>query len=563
MLVLVNGRQVYQDHYGVTYWAGLPVTMPEIRQIEIVRGANTSLFGFNAAAGVVNIITKSPILDDVDVVQVRVGTQNHREVTAVMTENLTENTAARLSVNMADAEGYSGEYLATPMEKDLDGFGRRTVNLNVEHQTKSGGTLRFEANQSRLASDMLLPFNTYSDAQRRTRGVKLEYSKDTAYGLMTVSGYYNAYKAATGRNDLYVAKAENLSKLSENQTLRVAAEFRNNQVKGVLLDDDSTDALKYNVASLSAMHDWALTDKLNWTNSVRFDHLKMWRNENPDNVPVVNIDYDKDDFTRNLDGYSFNTGLMYKADDVNSYRVSVARGLRIPALLQFGVTDVFGGALPFTGNPNLEPEVFMNYEAAYTRQLPSINGSFTATVFHQTIEDVVTDASNVVAGPTFHVYWENAGNTSSTGLELDLKAKPTENFEMGANYSLIRFDDETASTANGSSVSFEPNSARHHANLWGRYTMDQWEFDGALHYVASRDYTASVVNASPLHQEVDDYFMLNTRVGYNINEDTSVSLKGYNLLEEHFEVPSYNNAIGIAGGAKIGRSVYLTLTHKF
>lgn len=51
LLVLVNGRQVYLDHYGYTAWSTIPVQLSEIRQIEVVKGPNTALFGFNAVSG--------------------------------------------------------------------------------------------------------------------------------------------------------------------------------------------------------------------------------------------------------------------------------------------------------------------------------------------------------------------------------------------------------------------------------------------------------------------------------------------------------------------------------
>ena len=45
LLVLINGRQVYMDNYGLTLWHSFPIQLSEIKQIEIVRGPNTSLFG--------------------------------------------------------------------------------------------------------------------------------------------------------------------------------------------------------------------------------------------------------------------------------------------------------------------------------------------------------------------------------------------------------------------------------------------------------------------------------------------------------------------------------------
>jgi iron complex outermembrane receptor protein len=60
MLVLVDGRSVYIDVQGFVFWKGLPVTLPEIKQIEVIKGPVAALYGFNAFDGVVNIITKSP-----------------------------------------------------------------------------------------------------------------------------------------------------------------------------------------------------------------------------------------------------------------------------------------------------------------------------------------------------------------------------------------------------------------------------------------------------------------------------------------------------------------------
>ena len=65
-LVLINGRQVYLDTYGYTAWQTLPIDISEIRQIEVVKGPNTALFGFNAASGVINIITFNPLYDNVN-----------------------------------------------------------------------------------------------------------------------------------------------------------------------------------------------------------------------------------------------------------------------------------------------------------------------------------------------------------------------------------------------------------------------------------------------------------------------------------------------------------------
>jgi iron complex outermembrane receptor protein len=70
LLVLVNGRQIYNDGYNEVNWLAIPVQLEETRQIVIVKGPSAALFGFNAVSGVVNIITFSPFYDDVDTASV-------------------------------------------------------------------------------------------------------------------------------------------------------------------------------------------------------------------------------------------------------------------------------------------------------------------------------------------------------------------------------------------------------------------------------------------------------------------------------------------------------------
>src|SRR5712671_324595 len=59
VLVLVDGRSVYQDFLGGTFWPLVDVAVPDIARIEVVRGPGSALYGANAFVGVVNIITRT------------------------------------------------------------------------------------------------------------------------------------------------------------------------------------------------------------------------------------------------------------------------------------------------------------------------------------------------------------------------------------------------------------------------------------------------------------------------------------------------------------------------
>jgi iron complex outermembrane receptor protein len=59
-LALLDGRTLYQDFFGFILWDFVPINSTEIKQIEVIRGPASAVWGANAMNGVVNIISKTP-----------------------------------------------------------------------------------------------------------------------------------------------------------------------------------------------------------------------------------------------------------------------------------------------------------------------------------------------------------------------------------------------------------------------------------------------------------------------------------------------------------------------
>jgi len=59
-LAVLDGRSIYQDFFGFVMWDFMPANANEIKQIEVIRGPASAVWGANALSGVVNIITKTP-----------------------------------------------------------------------------------------------------------------------------------------------------------------------------------------------------------------------------------------------------------------------------------------------------------------------------------------------------------------------------------------------------------------------------------------------------------------------------------------------------------------------
>lgn len=63
-LIMVNNRPVYSEFQGQTIWELLTIGIDDVEKIEVVRGPVAAMYGPNAVAGVINILTKKPNLKE-------------------------------------------------------------------------------------------------------------------------------------------------------------------------------------------------------------------------------------------------------------------------------------------------------------------------------------------------------------------------------------------------------------------------------------------------------------------------------------------------------------------
>jgi outer membrane receptor protein involved in Fe transport len=59
-LALIDGRTLYEDSMGAVLWNVVPTNLDDVKQMEVIRGPASAVWGDYAMNGVINIITKPP-----------------------------------------------------------------------------------------------------------------------------------------------------------------------------------------------------------------------------------------------------------------------------------------------------------------------------------------------------------------------------------------------------------------------------------------------------------------------------------------------------------------------
>ncbi len=130
-LAVVDGRSIYQDFFGFVMWDFMPANMAEIKQIEVIRGPASAVWGANALNGVINVITKSPREMRGVSVNMGVGTFNKNVVNNVTNAKVEQDAGNQFYLNgtFADAINDTWAYKLTAGYSMTDAFARPLGNL--------------------------------------------------------------------------------------------------------------------------------------------------------------------------------------------------------------------------------------------------------------------------------------------------------------------------------------------------------------------------------------------------------------------------------------------------
>jgi len=99
--------------------------LPAIERIEVLRGPQSTLFGKNATAGVINVVTKKPSFDESGYVSTSIGSNNMKKFKYYKTGPLDESKAYSFYANLHKADGHSDNMITGNTSNNRDRFSVR------------------------------------------------------------------------------------------------------------------------------------------------------------------------------------------------------------------------------------------------------------------------------------------------------------------------------------------------------------------------------------------------------------------------------------------------------
>ena len=99
--------------------------LPAIERIEVLRGPQSTLFGKNATAGVINVVTKKPSFDESGYASASIGSNNMKKFKYYKTGPLDESKAYSFYANIHKADGHSDNMTTGNTTNNRDRFSVR------------------------------------------------------------------------------------------------------------------------------------------------------------------------------------------------------------------------------------------------------------------------------------------------------------------------------------------------------------------------------------------------------------------------------------------------------
>ncbi|MCP4650515.1 MAG: TonB-dependent receptor [PVC group bacterium] len=526
-LVLIDGVEV-NDPISVDRAFNLAhLTTHNIERIEIVRGAQSTLYGSNAIGGVINVITKKGKGKIITDASLEVGSHNtFNETVSIRGSNDRMNYS--VAIARTDSEGISSA--ADGVEED--GYENTTVSALFGVKV--------------LEDSEFLLMTRYHNAELEFDDAS--YSDDPNY---------------TGKHEQFSSKVEFNQPINEVWEHRLAYSFMNVEKSNRDLAD-AVDASE-NLADRYI----GFNNKVEWQNNISiinntlqtcgfeyeeeratFDYqLNDWWGSSIDRLDRKNVE-NKAYFLQNQWDISSAASLLLgvRADDheifgtETTYRVSSVYAIdqtKTRIKLNFGTgfqSPSIYHLYSSYGNVNLKPDESTSYDFGFEQEFLEDKIFAGATFFYNSF-------NNMIDFDLVDWKFKNIGKAKTSGFETESRIQFADNFGTVLNYTHMKTKDKDT----GLKLARRPENEVSLILDW--FLINKIDFSLTARYVGARW-------SNPLNtQKLKKYVAVDLYGAYAVNDQIELFSKIVNLFDRQYqEVTGYNT---------LDRSVYMGVKGAF
>lgn len=558
------------DYYTpsvVVYVDGVPQdaslmeqSLSNVERIEVLKGPQGTLYGKNAYAGVINIVTKKPGNTvsgyvKTTVAKLRQGGEAHI-ASPLIKDHLYASITARGFHRSAQSDyipagldkyddgrdqHMSGQLRYAPVGGPLDiglGFGYdKTIEKNIFFKT-------MDDVKKRKANAKMGAFDLSDDIRRHVHSASL----DVGYDFGTV-----ALKSITGlqkrNHNRLIVRQESESQDSLSQELRLAFNPKHSPVSGVagvyaehvnfdrresafagFGTQDTHSDLDTKSYAVFGEGTWKVSERLSLTAGGRYtlDKADLSFHQAGSNL------YRKDD---KWTAFTPKAALNWKWSDDLVQFLSVSRGYKAGGMNRYMTADV--SKIPYS------PEKSWNYEMGLRSDLLDRRAHLSGSLFMTEI-----DNAQIYAGPVGQQALHNGGEARVKGAEVEARANLMAGLVLsaGASVSNSKF---TSGPNTGKKMPYTPEWS---ANTAISYYHDVPSLSGSLvPRLGVNWYGKSYMDENNKYAQ-GSYSLVNARLSYE-SEAITVSAFVDNLFDKAYRVNEFNagdNAIQAGDGRNIG-----------
>lgn len=582
-LILIDGVPLIGRSAGTLDLNRL--TVNDIKQIEIVKGPSSSLYGSEAIGGVINIITNKLNRDtSKGSIQyyVKGGRRNELDLnTNYIYKKKRLGVKAGLNFNSGGSFDISPNTINNTTEPYKNFTGTLDLSYDLNRKIKFIQSNRF------YGQDQILLANTNTIR---------EYNFNTKINHKISENVHLDYTFY--RTNYKTKSIFNGSKSHYNQSLlrpeiRVVIKLENNEfISGIGASFDKLDRTffdkkeSFTTQYVFGQYDFSPSENLNIIVGARFDHHNKYKS-----------------------AFSPKVSARYKINDWLAVKSSIGVGFKAPDFRQlfFNFNNSAGGYIVygvrtmhdlFGQNPlvinqvakDLNPESSIGYNLGF--QLKPISGlKVNVNLFRNDIKDLINTAvfNGVLPGinPTTRVfYYENRDKVYTQGVELDSYYRMSDNFTISGGYQfLIAKDKSQEDLIKSGGVYFRKtpsspsqklsisdyfglaNRSKHTANLKIAYQNYTHNYNATIRGIYRSKYALYDTNSS--QQIIDKYD--NFVKGY-ILVNATISKPIHKISEIQFGVDNLFNSNGMNNESlfpnndavlRVGRTFYARLQINF